>query len=107
MLTLALVAASVLAVWIDVREYIAEGRTVYLTNKTLLLLEIEGKQAAFQRGVINAEMIWRTKFMPQSQLVPDFARNNGRLIIRASNKEVSPQLALGVITPEHPASSSA
>src|SRR5438552_4037535 len=93
-LTLVLLTASALAIRTAIQEYIAEGRTVYLTNKSLLLIEIETKQAAMRRGIINAEMIWRTPFMPQSRLSAAFGRNHGRLIVQASNK-VGPQLALG------------
>ncbi|WP_076591151.1 hybrid sensor histidine kinase/response regulator [Herminiimonas arsenitoxidans] len=103
-LTLALLAASALAVWTNIQNYIADGRSVYLTNKTLLLLEIETKQAAMRRGVINAEMIWRTPFMPASKLIDEFEKNHGRLVVQASDK-VNAQLVFGAISPSHPAQS--
>lgn len=103
-LSLALLAASALAVWTNIQNYIADGRSVYLTNKTLLLLEIETKQAAMRRGVISAEMIWRTPFISTSNLTDEFEKNHGRLIVQANNK-VNPQLVLGAISPAYPAQS--
>jgi two-component system, NarL family, capsular synthesis sensor histidine kinase RcsC len=96
---LSLVAAliGVACAWALVKDYIAEGRSVFQTREALLLVEIETKRAALQRDVINAEMLWGERRDPRSGVLDDFVADGGRATVRDSNK-VAPQLALGVLS---------
>lgn len=93
-LSVMIVAASVLAIWSSIKDYIGEGRSVYLRHKALLLLVIETKQAALRRGVINAEMLWSDRRRPKQTLLNDFSSQGCRAVIQINSK-VLPQLSLG------------
>lgn len=85
-----------LAVYAKVSGYISDARLVYSAQKSLLLLEIETKQAAMQRGVIHAEMLWKTEqqHSAKAALARDFARQGGHIYLQA-HPNVLPQLAIG------------
>ncbi|MEO6920623.1 MAG: ATP-binding protein [Collimonas sp.] len=93
-LSVLILIAGALAIKSSISDYIAEGRYVYLMHKASLLLDIETKQAALRRGVIQAEMLWTEHRKPPAQLIRDFAAHGGRVVIQASDK-VNPQLAMG------------
>lgn len=95
-LSIMILIASSLAIRSNVKDYIAEGRYVYLTHKALLLLEIEAKRAEMHRVIIDAEILWGNRRAASEHLAGDFARQGGRIVIQAGNK-VMPQLALGAI----------
>ncbi len=93
-LSIMILAASALATWASFRDYIAEGRYVYLRHKAQLLLVIDSKQAGMRRGVINAEMLWTNHRKPDEQLLRDFVSQGCRTVVQI-NSQVIPQLVLG------------
>ncbi|MQR02510.1 ATP-binding protein [Glaciimonas soli] len=101
-LSLVIMVIAAMSAWTRSKDYIAEGRSVFLSHQALLRVEIETKQAALQHDVINAEMLWSDHRLPSENLVRQFAAQHGRIEIRASDK-VDPQLALAVLTPDHQA----
>ncbi len=93
-LSIMILAASGLAMWSSFKDYIADGRYVYLRHKALLLLAIESKQAAIRRTAINTEMLWAEHKKPDEQLLRNFVSQGCRATIPTSNKVMS-QLLLG------------
>lgn len=93
-LSILIFIASTLAAWSYIKEYMDEGRYVFLRHEALLLFNMENTQAALRRTVINAEMLWSDHRKPNGKLLHDFVSHECRTIIQA-NSEVISQLAIG------------
>ncbi|KWE32921.1 ATP-binding protein [Burkholderia territorii] len=103
-LSLAIVLAVCLSAYGTIRDYIAEGRSVFLSHKALLQVAIETRQALFSRTVIASELLWADHHKPHEALLREFIRSGGHALVRASD-QTAPQLALGQITEHRPPSS--
>ena len=92
-LTLALLIAGALTIWSDIQEYISNSRSIYLSHKSLLLLEVETRQAALRRSVINAEekigANYQPPYFPHINL-----RDNGQGLLLTQEKLGKKQLIL-------------
>jgi two-component system capsular synthesis sensor histidine kinase RcsC len=93
-LTIMILAASAVAVRSSFRDDIADERYVYLRHKAQLLLDIETKQSALRRTVINAELLWSDHRKPRQELLQDFVSHGCRAVIQRNSK-VTPLLVLG------------
>ncbi|MET3445925.1 ATP-binding protein [Ralstonia sp. 1138] len=102
-LSLVMVGVAGLATYAKVSNYIAAGREIFLTHKALLLIDVETKQAALQRGVINAEFLWSEHRPAREALLRDFGMQGGRAYLRAS-PELEAQLSMGDIEQKRPES---
>ena len=92
-LSFALLCCACVSIWMDIQSYLAEGRARYVTTKALVTQELEKKQAAMQRGVVYAELLWRGIGLQHN--VDDF--QHGRLLLEASPSAAS-QLLLATVT---------
>ncbi|WP_104656280.1 ATP-binding protein [Ralstonia insidiosa] len=100
-LSLAVFVVAGIGVYVKVSNYIADGREIFITHKALLLIDIETKQAALQRGVINAEFLWGEHRPARAALLRDFKLQGGRAYLHASPR-LEPQLALGDVEAKAP-----
>ncbi|PRC93874.1 hybrid sensor histidine kinase/response regulator [Solimicrobium silvestre] len=97
LLSTALIVSACLALWMDIQDYIAEGRAMYVANKALVTQEIEKKQSAMRRGVIYSELVWSE--IGSERRVDDF--RHGHLLMH-DNPHIVPQLLLGAVTLDNP-----
>lgn len=102
-LSIVIVFATALALYGTVRDYIELRRSVFMTHKSLVQLEIDSKEAEVRRGVINAELLWSSPRAPSASLLAEFETSNGQVVIQA-NRNLSPILAIGRISTQQPAS---
>ncbi|CAJ0809774.1 hybrid sensor histidine kinase/response regulator [Ralstonia flaminis] len=93
-LSLVVLVVAGIGAYVKISNYIADGRETFITHKALLLIDVETKQAALQRGVINAEFLWGEHRPARAALLRDFKMQGGRAYLRA-NPSLEPQLALG------------
>jgi len=100
-LSLVIIAVAAIAAYAKASNYVAYGREIFLTHKALLLIDVETKQAALQRSVINAELLWGEHRPARAALLHDFKMQGGRAYLRAS-PSLQPQLALGDLAAKSP-----
>ncbi|WP_196484928.1 ATP-binding protein [Burkholderia territorii] len=96
-LSTAILALAGFTVYGQVRGYIAEGQSVFLTHKALLQLEMERAQAPLSRTVISSELLWANRPAPSKALMLEFARSGGRAIVQP-DELAGAALALGNVT---------
>jgi two-component system capsular synthesis sensor histidine kinase RcsC len=94
LLTVAILAAATLAILTTIQGYFADEKTTYLTQKTLLMLEIESQQTALRGEVLDAEIHWGTQAEPSAALSTAFVAAQGRLLIQRHG-ELASQILIG------------
>ena len=67
-LSLAIIAVGCFAIYSTIDSYITYGRTIYLTNKSQLMMEIESLQNYIREEVLDAEAHWDEKSIPSLSL---------------------------------------
>ncbi|MCI0152149.1 response regulator [Paraburkholderia sediminicola] len=96
-LSIVIVFATSLMLYGTVKDYITERRSVFMTHKSLVQLEIDSKQTELRRVVVNAELLWSGRPAPTGSLLKAFETSNGRVIVQA-NQKFRPILAMGQIS---------
>ncbi|WP_080421815.1 ATP-binding protein [Burkholderia ubonensis] len=85
-----------------IREYIARGHAAFLTQQSLLSVEMETLEALFSRTVVSAELLWHSRQHPSTELMRVFSAQGGEAIVQET-PSFPPQLVLGQITSGRPA----
>ncbi|MEB0140264.1 MULTISPECIES: hybrid sensor histidine kinase/response regulator [unclassified Undibacterium] len=93
LLTIAILVAYVLAITSSIQNYIAEGESVYLTHRTLLLLEVSKAENALHSDVLAAETPWEDWQESVYHLNEKLVQHGGMLRIGGMGK-INPQLLL-------------
>ncbi|MBO1012420.1 response regulator [Achromobacter sp. SD115] len=100
-LSVLIVVAACLVLYNAAHAAIARLHAELVAHQSLVSLDLEGKQTAMRRGVINAELLWKARPAPTPQTEAAFRAGNGRVQLQAS-PELTPLLAVAdTATPDH------
>ncbi|MDZ4360337.1 MAG: sensor histidine kinase, partial [Variovorax sp.] len=83
LLSLLIVLAAGLALYNAATNTLANLRTTLAMHSALMQLDIEEKQAAMRRGVVNAELLWRSQTPPSPGTLEAFVRDGGHVTLQA------------------------
>ena len=83
LLSLLIVLAAGLVLYNAAANAFANLRTTLATHSALMQLDIEEKQAAMRRGVVNAELLWNSHTPPAAGTLEAFVRDGGHVTLQA------------------------
>ena len=91
-----------LLLWLEINDYNARARSTFLIHEAPLLVKLGNRTTTLERQATYAETNWSTTARPSENLARQFSAQNGRALLldKDGHKLL---LALGVVTPEHPA----
>ncbi|QFZ85600.1 response regulator [Variovorax paradoxus] len=83
LLSLLIVLAAGLVLYNAASNAFANLRTTLATHSALMQLDIEEKQTAMRRGVVNAELLWNNHAPPGAGTLEAFVRDGGQVTLQA------------------------
>jgi len=92
LLSVLIVLAAGLALYNAASNAFANLRTTLATHSAGVQLDIEEKQAAMRRGVVNAELLWNSQTPPAASTLEAFVRDGGHVTLQAG-AHLTPALA--------------
>ncbi len=98
-LSLLVVVAACLALYNAVNAAISRLQAELMAHQSIVTMDIEGKQTAMRRGVINAELLWKARRAPSHDTWQAFRAGQGRVRLQAS-PNLSPILAAADLGPD-------
>ncbi|WP_147400479.1 ATP-binding protein [Acidovorax cavernicola] len=92
LLSLLIVLATCLVLSNVASNAFANLRTTLAAHSARIQLDIEEKQAAMRRGVVNAELLWNSRTPPGPGTLDAFVHNGGHVVLQLQPK-LTPALA--------------
>ncbi|MGS1107534.1 ATP-binding protein [Achromobacter anxifer] len=83
-LSVLIVLAACLVLYNAAHAAIARLHTELVAHRSLVNLDLEGKQTAMRRGVIHAELLWKARPAPARETEAAFRAGHGRVQLQAS-----------------------
>ncbi|GER10766.1 ATP-binding protein [Variovorax boronicumulans] len=83
LLSLLIVLAASLVLYNAAANALANLRTTLAAHSAQMQLDIEEKQAAMRRGVVNAELLWNSQTPPAAGTLEAFVRDGGHVVLQA------------------------
>lgn len=103
-ISIILAVATGLLLYSMARDEIARRYTDFAIRKLLVQLEFQAREFAVRTFIAHEEAVWPEREPASPALIASFAAQHGRIVLQG-NRQFDPVLALGDITPGHPAAS--
>jgi len=100
-LSVLIVVAACLVLYNAANAAISRLHAELMAHQSLMAMDIESKQTAMRRGVINAELLWQARRAPSRETELAFRAGHGRTRLQA-NPGLSPILAVADVAATPP-----